>query len=148
MPTKSEISHFIRVQSAKFKILPGEEEELFNEDTYGKAVATYLQPKLIEYGYNVPFFVCEDWGWWVEIKGQPFVLGVLIYGWPMEDGLLDACVCVSEEPGQFWSWLRFKYIDRTPRVKQLEKDLIQIFKSDDEVKIVGITEDFPLGGVS
>lgn len=70
------LNPFIHIQSAKFKILPGEEEEFVNEGTYGKSLAEYLQAQLTQYGYDVPFFCCEDWGWWIELKGQPFVLGL------------------------------------------------------------------------
>ena len=41
----------IQIRSTKFPILPGEADELVNENTYGKALAIYLQGKLAERGY-------------------------------------------------------------------------------------------------
>lgn len=70
----------IHISSTKFPILPGEEEKLVNEGTYGKALAEYLAAKLRERGWDVPFVCCEDWGWWVSVKGQPFELGLCCYG--------------------------------------------------------------------
>ena len=67
---------FIHIRSPKFPILPGENEELVNEGMYGKAAAEYLQLKLRERGYEVPFVCCEDWGWWVELKNAPFECAV------------------------------------------------------------------------
>ena len=69
---------FIHIRSTRFPILPGEEEELLNEGTYGKALAEYLQAELAKRGYDAPFVCCEDWGWWVELKA-PFTFGVCIY---------------------------------------------------------------------
>jgi hypothetical protein len=137
-------SLFIRIQSAKFPILLGEDAELVNEGMYGKAFAQYLQARLIERGYQVSFVCCEDWGWWVELKGQPFALGLCIYGRAMEDGSLDLCVCASAEPERRWSWTRFRVIDRTPRVNQLNTDLKAIVESDPDIRLLSYTADFPL----
>ena len=53
---------FLHVRSAGLRILPGEDQELVNEGTYGKACALYLQAQLTARGYAVLFFTCEDWG--------------------------------------------------------------------------------------
>src|SRR5262249_50837217 len=89
---ESSVGPFIRVRSSTFAIRPGEAEELVNEGTYGKALAEYLTEKLRERGYYAPFFCCEDWGWWVELKGVPFVFGVCIYGRELGEGQLDLYV--------------------------------------------------------
>ena len=67
-------------RSAKFPVLPEEDGELVNEGTYGKALAQYLEARLKERGYDSPFICCEDWGWWVQIRGQPFTLGLTLKG--------------------------------------------------------------------
>ncbi|MEO8271005.1 MAG: hypothetical protein ABI557_14880, partial [Aureliella sp.] len=69
---------FIHIKSAKFPILPGEKEELVNEGMYGKALSKYLQVKLTDRDYDVPFVCSEDWGWWLELKTAPFAFGVCI----------------------------------------------------------------------
>jgi hypothetical protein len=136
---------FIHVRSSKFPILPGEEAELVNDGFYGKAFAEYLQARLIERGYKVPFVCCEDWGWWVHLKGQPFELGLCVVGHAMGDDALDLCVQVSAEPERRWSWTRFRFIDRAPRVNQLNKDLREIVESDPEIEVLNYSAEFPLG---
>jgi hypothetical protein len=135
---------FIHIQSTKFPIQPGEAEELVNDGTFGKAFADYLQARLIERGYKVPFVCCEDWGWWVEVKGQPFALGLCVYGSPQEDDSLDLCVQVSAKPEKRWSWTRFQFIDRAPRVERLNSDLKEIVESDCDIRVLGYPEEFPL----
>jgi hypothetical protein len=135
---------FIHVRSAKFPILPGEEEELVNEGMYGKALAEYLQEKLRARGYLVPFYCCEDWGWWVELKDAPFTFGVRIYCSAAEaDGLLQLS-CVAGDPEERkWSWRKFRFVDATPWVDKLHQDLIAIFQADADIKVVGTEFDSP-----
>lgn len=135
---------FIHIRSAKFPILPGETEELVNEGTYGKALAEYLQTHLQRRGYDVPFICCEDWGWWVELKGQPFTLGCLVYGASDAHEKQELCVSVSQEAGRHWSWRRFRFVDTTERVTQLLSDLRSILASDPEIEVLGERDDFPL----
>ncbi len=134
---------FIHVRSPKFTILPGEEEELVNEGMYGKAVAQYLQQKLKDRGYDAPFFVCEDWGWWVEIKGAPIALGVCIYCGPIRDGLLDFFCTDGALSARKWNWRKFGFVDATPVIEKLYADLISIFQSDPEVEVVSTNADSP-----
>jgi|HubBroStandDraft_6_1064221.scaffolds.fasta_scaffold252529_1 hypothetical protein len=134
---------FIHVRSPKFPILPGEDEELVNEGMYGKAFAQYLQARLIERGYKVPSICCEDWGWWVGIKGQPFELGLMVLAVRKFDGSLDCCVTLSAEPVRAWSWTRFRFIDRAPRVNALNAELRQIVESDPAIQVLGYTDGFP-----
>ena len=136
---------FIHIQSAKFHILPGEEEALINEGVFGKSLAEYLKLQLSQGGYDIPFICAEDWGWWVQLKGQPFTLGLCIYGLPKDDGSLDLCVRVSAVPERRWSWTRFKFIDQTPWVTKLHDDLKHIFEGDKEISTLGYFADFPLG---
>jgi glycine/D-amino acid oxidase-like deaminating enzyme len=72
-------SSFVHLRSAKFPVLPGEDDELINPGTYGKALAEYLRQRLRERSINAPFTCCEDWGWWVAVKDLPFVAGVCVY---------------------------------------------------------------------
>ncbi len=137
---------FIHIKSAKFPILPGEAAELVNEGTYGKALAQYLQTRLQERSYDAPFICCEDWGWWVEVRGQPFTMGVCVYGSPALSETEELCVKPSPEPGRRWSWSRFRFVDTSPRVAQLFSDLREILATDAEVQILGFPEAYPLSG--
>ncbi len=136
---------FLHVRSPKFKVLPGEDDELVNEGMYGKAFAKYLQSSLIESGYEVPDVVCEDWGWWVTIAGLPFTCGIGVYGMQI-DGTdeLDLCVTVLTSRGKKWSWSKFRFFDATTEVDKLHKTIRDICVADDEVTVLGETADFPL----
>ena len=134
---------FIHVRSPKFPILPGEEEELVNEGMYGKALAHYLQEKLTARGYNTAFICCEDWGWWIELKGAPFVFGVCIYCGPKVSGVLDLFCTDGMTAVREWSWRKFRMIDTTPWAAKLHEDLVSIFRADPEVELVSTSLDSP-----
>jgi hypothetical protein len=136
---------FIRVNSSKFPILPGEADELVNEGMYGKALAEYLVSRLREYGYDAPFCCCEDWGWWVELAGFPCTFGVCIYGQECDDGHLDLYVTDGAVQDRVCSWRKFRFIDtglRKAAIK-LHGDLIDIFNADPEVRVLATDLDSP-----
>lgn len=135
---------FIHIRSAKFPILPGEKEELVNEGMYGKALAEYLQAKLTERAYDAPFICCEDWGWWLDLKGAPFAFGVCIYSGPEEDGPVEFFTTDGATGPRKWSWKRFRFVDTSPWVDKLHQDLLAIFHADEDVEIVGVSEECPL----
>ena len=121
---------FIHIKSDKFPILPGEKEELVNDGMYGKALAEYLQVKLGERGYDAPFVCCEDWGWWLELKGSPFAFGVCIYSGPEDDGPVEYVCTDGATAPRKWSWSKMRYVDTTPWVEGLHEDLIAISNLD------------------
>jgi hypothetical protein len=133
---------FIHVKSAKFPVLPGEEDELVNEGTYGKALAQYLEAQLKARSYEVAFIGCEDWGWWVEIRGHPLAMGVCVYGSPDLSKTHELCVTVSPEPGRCWSWRQFRFVDTTGPAAKLFDDLREIFAADPAVEVLGYPEGF------
>lgn len=129
------------VRSHKFPILPGEEEELLNEGTYGKALAEYLKAKLRERGYTVPFVCCEDWGWWVEVADAPFVFGVgLGYSGEERDGLLVYTCFVGLLGRRKWSWRRWRFVETAPWAERLDADLLAVFQADPEVELVNVSD--------
>jgi hypothetical protein len=65
---------YIHIRSHRFPLLAEKKDAEF----FGKALADYLQAKLTERGYEAPFIILEDWGWWVELNGAPFAFGVCI----------------------------------------------------------------------
>ena len=54
---------WLLIETQKFPILEGEDEDIANERMYGKALCNYLQSELPRVGVSVPFFCNEDWGW-------------------------------------------------------------------------------------
>lgn len=94
---------FIHIRTSKFPTMPGEEEELINPGMYGKAVAIYLQQRLVEKGYESPLYCCEDWGWWVGVKRGDFSSGACIYCIRQKEEIQEYCVCPGTEPGRHWT---------------------------------------------
>ena len=135
---------FIHIRSEKFPVLPGEDDEIVNDGMYGKALALYLQSKLSERGYQTPFVVAEDWGWWVEIANAPFTFGVCIYA-ARESAEPTEYVCTDGATGpRKWSWSKFRFIDTQPLADKLCDDLIAIFEADEDIAVVGVGDEFPL----
>ncbi|MEA5474627.1 hypothetical protein VB716_10390 [Synechococcus sp. CCY9201] len=124
---------FLHVRSAGLRILPGEDQELVNEGTYGKACALYLQAQLTAQGYAVPFFTCEDWGWWVEIQGLGRVCGIGIYGRALDDSDdLDLCVTVHLPSTSRWPWFGTQAQDSSPEIARLQELVRMIIEDDPE----------------
>jgi hypothetical protein len=138
------MSKFIHIKSAKFPILPGEKEELVNDGIYGKALAIYLQTKLSGRGYKAPFVCCEDWGWWVELSGAPFTFGVCVYSLSEPAGLCEFAVTDGATGPRKWSWSRFRFVDTGTWVNKLHEDMLAIFESDQDVTVLGVSDEFPL----
>lgn len=135
------INPFIHVRSPKFAVLPGEDAELVNEGMYGKSIAIYLEEKLKAAGYTVPFYCCEDWGWWVEISDQGCQCGAAIYGRLDEKtNQLLASVTAWPQPEKVWSWRRFRSIDYTPLAQKIYADVLHIFKTDADVQVIAIND--------
>jgi hypothetical protein len=137
------MGRFFHIRSSQFPILPGEEQELVNAGTYGKALAQYLQRHLQTRGQFAPFLCCEDWGWWVELRGAPFTFGACIYARP-DQKVPEEYVCTegaaSPRP---WVWKQLRFVDSQPWVQRLETDLESIFQADDNIQLVAITDSFP-----
>lgn len=142
--TSAKAFPFIHIRSAKFPVLPGEEDELVNEGTYGKALAQYLETQLKARSYDVACICCEDWGWWLELRGQPFVMGVCVYGSPDLPKTHELCVTISPEAGRCWSWRQFRFVDRTGPVTKLFAELREILVADPAIEVLGYPEGFPL----
>ena len=137
---------FLHIRSAGLRMLPGEDQELVNEGTYGKACALYLQAQLTARGYAVPFFTCEDWGWWVEILGLGRVCGIGIYGRTIDDSEdLDLCVTVLTPLASRWPWFGARAQESSSEIARLQEWLRMIFEEDPDISILGESSQFPLG---
>lgn len=137
------MSKFIHIRSSAFPILADEEPELVNEGTYGKALAEFLQAALIARGYDSPFVCCEDWGWWVELKGAPFAFGVCVYCLDSASDPMEFVCTDGALSNRKWSWKRFRFVDTAPWTDKLLDDLTAIFDSNANVETLGIFDEFP-----
>ena len=135
--------HHLLIRSSKFPILDGEDAELTNPGTYGKTFAQFLQTSLKSIGYNVPFIVCEDWGWWVEIKLPNKIVGLCCYRHHDENTECHFVCSTSTESNRVWSWRRFRMIDIGDEINKLVRDLTIIFTDDSAIEFLSDTSDFP-----
>jgi hypothetical protein len=134
---------FIHIKSNKFPVLPGEEKEIVNDGMYGKALAEYLQVELSKRGYSVPFVCAEDWGWWVELAIDPVNSGVCIYALPETSDPVEYVCTDGFTKDKKWSWSNFRFIETSPIAEKIHEDVISVFRSDNEVEIISITDEFP-----
>ena len=125
------------IRSEKFQPLCNEDKEIVNPGMYGKALAEYLRHALENDGYEIEFVCPEDFGWWIEIFGMPFILGVMVCR-SQERGEENLFACAaSREPGQkAWSWRHLRRISTSPLVDQLLESIYRIFMEDKDVEIV------------
>jgi hypothetical protein len=80
----------------------------------------------------------------VELKTAPFAFGVCIYCRPDAAGNPLEFVCCDGATGvRKWSWKRLRFVDTSPWVDQLQRDLVAIFSQDPQVEITGIRDEFP-----
>lgn len=134
----------ITIETSKFPILEGEDEELLNERMYGKALCRYLESKLPALGIRVPSFNNEDWGWWLEVEQDGFAMALCIYSdpdatsHPQKYALLPSI----REPKR-WSWSKFRHVDVSGDVLRVVDLVDRLFRNDSEIKVVERHDDFP-----
>ena len=134
----------LKVVTNKFPILPGEDDELVNENMYGKALCLYLQEQLSCAGINVPMYICEDWGWWVEVERAEFSMGLCVYSDPDAHGNPKSyAIMPSIHDPKKWSWSKFRMVDVGNDVMGIMDDLASILLSDKGVSQVTRHDDFP-----
>jgi hypothetical protein len=132
------------IETKKFPILDGEEEELTNENMYGKALCNYLEAELPRAGINVPFFCNEDWGWWLEVERGGFKMGLCIYSDPDAAGNPERyAVMPSILEGKKWSWSKLGSVDVSNDVLEVIGIVERVFKNDKEIAAVTRHDDYP-----
>jgi hypothetical protein len=62
----------VEFKSASFPKYPNENEELVNDNCWGKRLAEYVNDHLPDYGVPTNGFLCEDWGWLVLLENPDF----------------------------------------------------------------------------
>jgi hypothetical protein len=135
---------FIHIKSDRFLPLPDEENEMVNEGMYGKALSVFLQEQLKKLGYDAPFYCCEDWGWWIELKGFPFTFGVCIYSSDRNEEIMEYAVTDGALTKKKWSWKKFGFIETEFYSEKLFHDLQAIVEKNDGMEMIGISDDFPI----
>ena len=134
----------IELHTNKFPILEGEDDEIENEGMYGKALCQYLKRELPKAGLDVPFFACEDWGWWIEVKYGEYVLGLQIYS-DSEAGENPEkyAIMSSISEGRKWSWKKFRKIDFTDQITEILNKVDNVLSNDPDIYPVKRHDNFP-----
>jgi hypothetical protein len=134
----------IKINTKKFPILDGEDEEIINENMYGKALCLYLEKRLPESGLEVPSYCSEDWGWWLEVKYGEFDMGLCIYSDPESEGdPTSYAIMPSIQSEKKWSWSKFRKIDVSVKVHEIIDKLEGVLKRDSEITNVSRHDTFP-----
>ena len=135
----------ILIETVKFPVLEGEEEEIVNEGMYGKALCIYLEKELPKFNINVPSFCCEDWGWWVDVNTNEIEMGLCVYSDP-KLGVRPTryAVMSSITEGKKWVWSKFRKIDVSQDVTRIMDAVEKLFKEDSEITQVSRHDDYPL----
>jgi hypothetical protein len=135
----------ILIETDKFPVLEGEEEELVNEGMYGKSLCLYLEKELPKLGIDVPSFCCEDWGWWVDVKTNALEMGLCVYS-DSELGTNPTryAIMSSITEGKKWVWSKFRKIDVSLDVIGIMDTVEKVFRDDREITKVSRHDDFPL----
>ncbi|GHC68842.1 hypothetical protein [Roseibacillus persicicus] len=138
------MSPFLHIRTEKFPVLPGEEEEIVNPGTFGKSFAQFIEGTLKRAEYDVPFIVCEDWGWWVEVKLPQCRLGITCYRDHDENTMCDFACSPSPPKERVWSWTRFRFVDIAAELVQIRRTLVEAFTADPEINFLGEVDEIPL----
>ena len=134
----------VAIKTKKFPILEGEEDELVNEGMYGKALCLYLENKLPLAGIKVPFFCCEDWGWWIEVNDGEFIMGLCIYSDPEAVNSPERFAIIASITKETkWSWSKFKKVDISDKVLKIMDTVESIFRDDNEIESTSRNDDYP-----
>ena len=132
------------IESKKFPVLPGEDQEITNERMYGKALCQYLQSQLPPAGINVPSYCTEDWGWWLEVERGAFKMGVCIYSDPETAKDPEKYALLpSIHQEKKWSWAKFRNIDVSKDVLEIIAIVERVLKSDKDIPVVTRHDDYP-----
>lgn len=127
------------IETDKFPVLDGEEDEIGNDGMYGKALCEYLEAELPRVGINVPSFCSEDWGWWLEVEHNGFKMELLIFcdldvDWnPKRYALLPSIGVAKKKK---WPWSRSQSVDMSQDVLALVGLVETVFKNDSQIRAV------------
>lgn len=139
--SKDFLVEFVQIESDKFPIQPGEDEEIVNDGMYGKALAEYLQKEMVKIGYDAPSFCAEDWGWWLGVSKDNYKSGLCIYCTSEPPALKTYAICEEAQSFTKWSWSKFKKISYEKEILQLRADLMSVFKNDPDIKVIRVSDD-------
>jgi len=132
------------IESKKFPVLPGEDQEITNEHMYGKALCQYLQSELPLVGISVPAYCSEDWGWWLGVEHGDIKMGLCIYSDPgVTEHPERYALLPSIHRAKKWSWAKFRMVDLSKDVLGVMDIVERVMKSDKDITVVSRQDDYP-----
>ena len=137
---------FIHIQTTRFLVEPGEDEEIVNERMYGAALSTYLETELNKRGYDGGA-VGEDFGYWLGFSHPDAPLATLEMAVHCpslrNETPMEYVVVVMTHKTKRWVWSKLKSISFAPAIKKLQADLREILAKAPETKVLSISDDMP-----
>ncbi len=128
-------------RSSKFPVLQEDRDECCNPGTYGKSLVDYLQQKLESKGYEIPFTVAEDFGWWIEVRTPLAAPSHIVLRRLHENqGVADFAIAIDDKARK-WSWKRFRFIDLAYFQEKLASDLWDLLTDDAEIELIDYHSD-------
>ena len=135
----------IKIETSKFPAVHGEDEEIYNENMYGKALCQYLDKKFSEVGITSSGFWNEDWGWMQEVNNDEFSMYLCIYSSEFDaSGDPNSYIIMpSEQNGEKWLWSKFRKVNISNDVLAIMDKISEIFKNGHEITNVSRHDDWP-----
>ena len=134
----------IEIRTMKFPILPDEDEEIINDGMYGKALCLYLEDQLPRIGLKAQPGIAEDWGWWIEVEENEFILGLQIYSNINDQGQPDRYAIMSTKNDRMiCSWSKFRKIDISANVLSVMSKPESLFSKYTEILSIKRHDEFP-----
>ena len=137
---------FIHIQTTRFLVEPGEDEEIVNEGMYGAALSTYLETELNKRGY-VGGAVGEDFGYWLGFSHPDAPLAKLemaVYcPGRKNETPMQYVVLVMTHKTKKWVWSKWKSISFAPMIAKLQADVRDILANAPETTVLSISDDMP-----
>ena len=146
---------YIEIDAPRLGLMVGE-----SEFVCGQALGNYLQTKLSLRGYTVPRVFADDLSYYVVAEKDGFRMKITIMGY-LSDKFLDSLddddnsdvppgtplelwVHVDTNPRSYWNWSRFRFVDRTELVVELNERILAILKSDPDITIIRCLDELPV----
>lgn len=141
------MEEFIHIRSDKHPPLEGEAQEAIN-GMGGKALCKYLGGQLSTLGYECGDPQSADWGLGIFASSNGVSTMVCVYSDANQEGDPWDYAITTDSPARKWSLRRLRHVNTYPCNvwgARFREALLKVFRDDDEVELIGLAKEFPLG---
>ncbi|MEM7011935.1 MAG: hypothetical protein AAF585_10675, partial [Verrucomicrobiota bacterium] len=104
----------------------------------------YIETTLFEAGYIVPFNVCEDFGWLIQVKLPVTSFYIACLRLDDENRESDFVCSIGGDESRVWSWSKFRFVDISKELESIHRKLSEAFTSDPEIELLADSGDPPV----